>query len=262
MNAIETTDLTKRYGDVVALEGLDLSVETGTVFGLLGTNGAGKSSLFKLLIGHLRPDAGSVSVVGRDVTAAGHALRRVVGYVPEHAGFPPALTGREVLEFHAQIRGISEGARPERIAAVLKTVGLADAADRRVGGYSNGMNRRLALATALLHRPRVLLLDEPTAGLDPLGVTEFHRIVERLAEEEGLTVVLTTHVLAEVEALCEDVAVLHDGQLQFTGSVSELAAAGDSAGLEGAFRQLIGGAPTAETETDEPDKPTPTEGRP
>ena len=106
MNAIETTDLTKRYGDVVALEELNLSVETGTVFGLLGTNGAGKSSLFKLLIGHLRPDAGSVTVGGRDVTEAGHALRRVVGYVPEHAGFSPALTGQEVLDFHARIRGI------------------------------------------------------------------------------------------------------------------------------------------------------------
>lgn len=264
MNAIETTDLTKRYGDVVALEELNLSVETGTVFGLLGTNGAGKSSLFKLLIGHLRPDAGSVTVVGRDVTEAGHALRRVVGYVPEHAGFSPALTGQEVLDFHARIRGIPTAARAERVAAVLETVGLDDAADRRVGGYSNGMNRRLALGTALLHKPRVLLLDEPTAGLDPLGVAEFHRIVERLAAEAGLTVVLTSHVLAEIDALCADVAVLHDGQLQFTGSVDELSEVGDEGGLEGAFSKLVGGTQPAALEREganSPENQQPTEAR-
>lgn len=249
MNAIETTDLTKRYGDVVALDGLDLSVETGTTFGLLGTNGAGKSSLFKLLVGHLRPDAGSVSVVGRDVSEAGHELRRLVGYVPEHAGFPTAVTGREVLTFHARMRGLSPSVRTDRISTVLDVVGLADAADRRVGGYSNGMHRRLALATSLLHRPRVLLLDEPTAGLDPLGVTDFHRIVERLAEQEELTVVLTTHVLAEVEALCDDVAVLHDGQLKFTGSIDELAAAGSGGSLDSAFSRIISGQASGEPAT-------------
>ena len=131
------------------------------------------------------------------------------------------------------------------MADVLETVGLADAADRRVGGYSNGMNRRLALGTALLHRPRVLLLDEPTAGLDPLGVAEFHRIVERLAKADGLTVVLTSHVLAEIEALCENVAVLHDGQLKFTGSVDELAEVGNGAGLDRAFTHLVGETRTA-----------------
>jgi len=241
MYAIETTDLTKRYGDVLALDGVSLAVEAGTSFGLLGTNGAGKSSLFKLLVGHLTPDAGTVEVAGRDVTTAGHELREVVGYVPEHAGFPAALTGREVLTFQARLRGLPAKSRADRVEAALGTVGLSDAADRRVGGYSNGMNRRLALGSALLARPKLLLLDEPTAGLDPLGVEEFHRIVDRLRREEGLTVVVTTHVLSEVETLCDDAAVLHDGELLFTGSVDELREVSDGS-LEGAFRQLVTGS--------------------
>lgn len=263
MNAIETTDLTKRYGDVVALDGVELSVPAGATFGLLGTNGAGKSTLFKLLVGHLTPDSGTVTVAGRDVTTAGHELREVVGYVPEDAGFPPALTGREVLDYHARLRGIPAAERGDRVAAALGTVGLDDveaqsasgdrnasrsgnAADRRVGGYSNGMNRRLALASALLASPQLLLLDEPTAGLDPLGVAEFHRIVERLRRETGLTVVVTTHVLAEVDRLCDEVAVLHGGELLFEGSVDALKAAGDGE-LEDAFGALVGDAEDRQT---------------
>ena len=238
MYAIETTDLTKRYGDVVALDGVDLSIPAGETFGLLGTNGAGKSSLFKLLVGHLTPDSGQVTVAGTDVSAAGHELREVVGYVPEDAGFPPALTGREVLDYQAQLRDIPAAERADRVSAALGTVGLSDAADRRVGGYSNGMNRRLALASALLARPQLLLLDEPTAGLDPLGVAEFHRILERLREEADLTVVITTHVLAEVEELCDEVAVLHEGNLLFTGSVDALRSEGEGQ-LDAAFGSLV-----------------------
>jgi Cu-processing system ATP-binding protein len=249
MHAIETTDLTKRYGDVTALDGVSLSVEAGTTFGLLGTNGAGKSTLFKLLVGHLTPDAGQVTVGGREVSDAGHRLREVVGYVPEHAGFPDALTGREVLGYHARLRGVPKAERPDRVAAALGTVGLADAADRRVGGYSNGMNRRLALASALLDRPRLLLLDEPTAGLDPLGVAEFHRILDRLRDESDLTVVITTHVLSEVEALCEDAAVLHDGDLLFDGAVDDLRELGDGDDLEGGFGTLVAEAGGSRGET-------------
>ncbi|WP_079978644.1 ABC transporter ATP-binding protein [Halolamina sediminis] len=249
MHAIATTDLTKRYGDVTALDGVSLSIEAGTTFGLLGTNGAGKSTLFKLLVGHLTPDSGTVTVGGTDVTDAGHRLRDVVGYVPEHAGFPDALTGREVLGYHARLRGVPKAERADRVAAALGTVGLDDAADRRVGGYSNGMNRRLALASALLDRPRLLLLDEPTAGLDPLGVAEFHRILDRLREESDLTVVLTTHVLAEVEALCDDAAVLHDGDLLFDGAVGELRELGEGDELEAGFGALIADAGGSREET-------------
>ncbi|MFC7156767.1 ABC transporter ATP-binding protein [Halomarina halobia] len=220
MHAIDVTDVTKTYGDVTALDGLSLAVESGTTFGLLGTNGAGKSTLFKLLVGHVRPDSGAVAVAGRDVTTAGAAIRRSVGYLPERAGFPSALTGREVLAFHARIRGLAEPSA--RIDEALETVGLSDAADRRVGGYSNGMTRRLGLATALLSRPRILLLDEPTAGLDPRGVASFHSIVRQLDRDDDLTVVLSSHVLPEVERLCDAVAILHDGRLRASGSVAGL----------------------------------------
>jgi Cu-processing system ATP-binding protein len=222
MNAIDATNVTKRYGDVTALDGLSLSLSAGTTFGLLGTNGAGKTTLFKLLVGHVEPDDGTLEVAGRDVQTAGHDVRRVVGYLPEHAGFPASSTGREVLQFHAAMRGLPSGDRAARVEEVLATVGLTAAADRRVDGYSNGMNRRLGLATALLPRPRILLLDEPTAGLDPLGVAAFHRIVRRLREESDLTVVLSSHVLSEVEALCDSVAVLHGGRLRAVGDVDDL----------------------------------------
>jgi Cu-processing system ATP-binding protein len=135
MHAIEVSEVTKRYGDVTALDSLSLTIEPGATFGLLGTNGAGKSTLFKLLVGHMNPDAGSLAVSGIDVATAGAAVRRDVGYLPEHAGFPPALTGREVLAFTARMRDLA--AANERITNVLSVVGLDGAADRRVGGYSN-----------------------------------------------------------------------------------------------------------------------------
>ncbi|WP_416841331.1 ABC transporter ATP-binding protein [Haloferax sp. DFSO52] len=220
MNAIEVSGVRKEYSEITALDGLSLAVESGTTFGLLGTNGAGKSTLFKLLVGHIRPDDGTVSVAGTDVSAAGPGLRSIVGYLPEHAGFPSSLTGREVLAFHARMHTLSEAA--SRIDAVLSVVGLSDAAGRQVGGYSNGMTRRLGLAAALLSRPRILLLDEPTAGLDPRGVADFHRVIERLDAQSDLTVVISSHVLSEIESLCERVAILHDGQLRAIGDIDEL----------------------------------------
>jgi len=222
MNAIRVRDVTKRYGDVTALNGLSLSVGAGTTFGLLGTNGAGKTTLFKLLVGHLRPDDGTVEVAGRRVATAGSRVRERVGYLPEHAGFPASLTGREVLAFHARVRGLDPAGRDDRIREVLSTVRLSEAADRAVSGYSNGMNRRLGLATALLPRPEVLLLDEPTAGLDPRGVAAFHRIVRTLRAETDLTVVLSSHVLDEVQALCDEIAILDGGELRVEGSVEAL----------------------------------------
>ncbi|WP_123534717.1 ABC transporter ATP-binding protein [Halosimplex salinum] len=221
---IEVTDVTKRYGGVVALDGVSLSVPDGASLGLVGTNGAGKTTLFRLLVGHETPDAGTVRVAGVDPTA-GTRVRERVGYLPEDAGFQPALTGSEVLGYYADMSGVEA----PRVETLLSVVGLEGAGDRRVGGYSNGMNRRLGLATALLGDPDVLLLDEPTAGLDPGGVDAFNRVVERVREERDVTVVLSTHVLSEVEALCDRVAVLDDGQLRTVGTVEEVVrAAGDA----------------------------------
>ena len=219
---ITITDVEKRYGDVVALDGPSFTIPSGSTFGVLGTNGAGKTTLFELLVGHDRPDAGTIDVGGLDVERAGHAVRERVGFLPEHTGFPGSLTGREVLSIHARIRGLD--GRSERIEECLELVGLADAADRRVEGYSNGMGRRLGLAAALLARPPVLVLDEPTAGLDPRGVATFHGIVERVGRESETTVVLSSHVLSEVERLCDEVAILHDGRLEAAGTVGELRA--------------------------------------
>ncbi|WP_135363017.1 ABC transporter ATP-binding protein [Halosimplex halophilum] len=220
---IEITDVTKRYDGVDALDGVSLSVPSGASLGLVGTNGAGKTTLFRLLVGHETPDAGTVRVAGVDPTD-GTRVRERVGYLPEDAGFQPALTGAEVLGYYADMRGVEA----PRVDTLLSVVGLPDAGDRPVGGYSNGMNRRLGLAVALLGDPDVLLLDEPTAGLDPAGVDAFNRVVERVRAERDVTVVLSTHVLSEVEALCDRVAVLDDGALRSVGTVEEVTrAAGD-----------------------------------
>ncbi|MCG1004577.1 MULTISPECIES: ABC transporter ATP-binding protein [Halobacterium] len=218
---IDIRSVQKSYGTVTALDGASLSVDRGETLGLVGRNGAGKTTLFKLLVGHETPDAGSVTVAGLS-PSAGTALRERVGYLPEHAGFPPSLTGREVLSFHARVRGVSADTRDRRVERVLRTVGLADDADRRVGGYSNGMNRRLGLATALVGDPDVLLLDEPTASLDPAGVADFHAVVDALATETDVTVLVSSHVLPEIERLCDRVAVLEDGDVSVSGSVDDL----------------------------------------
>ncbi|MGM0606269.1 MAG: ABC transporter ATP-binding protein [Halobacteriota archaeon] len=217
---INVEDVRKEYGAVTALDGLSLQIPDGSTFGLLGTNGAGKTTLFKLLVGHDRPDEGTLQLGGTDVTTAGRRLRERVGYLPERIGFPPALTGREVLEFHSRMRGLSDDGR---IEAAVETVGLSlSAADRRVSGYSNGMRRRLGLATVLLAEPSVFILDEPTAGLDPRGVAEFHDSVERIQTETDATVVFCSHVLSEVERLCDHVAVLHEGRIRASGPVETL----------------------------------------
>jgi Cu-processing system ATP-binding protein len=236
---IDASDVRKTYGDVTALDGLSLSIPSGSTFGILGTNGAGKSTLFRLLVGHDRPDAGRITVGGTDVTEDGRRIRERVGYLPEHVGFPDGLTGREVLAVHSAIRGLP---RDGRIVRAVERVGLtADGADRRVSGYSNGMQRRLGLATVLLPDPDVLILDEPTAGLDPRGVDEFHAIVEEITAETDATVVFCSHVLPEVERLCDRAAVLHDGRVRASGPVEELAGGAPATETEGG----------AEAETDE-----------
>ena len=224
---ITVDSVTKRYGEVTSLDDVSLTVPAGTTVGLLGTNGAGKTTLFRLLVGHDRPDAGTIDVGGRSPTE-GASIRQHVGYLPENAGFPPSLTGREVLAFHADVRGVPAASRADRIAAVLETVGLTAAADRRVGGYSNGMNGRLGLATVLVAEPRVLLLDEPFSGLDPTGVDALVDVLERLRADTSMTIVLTSHTLTEAERVCERVVILDDGRIQVTGGTDELRrAAGD-----------------------------------
>ncbi|OYR59311.1 ABC transporter ATP-binding protein [Halorubrum halodurans] len=239
---IDITDVHRRYGDLEALAGVDFTVEPGDAYGLVGTNGAGKSTLFRLVAGHERPDAGRVEVGGRDAAAAGWRVREEIGFLPEDPGFPPGETGRETLAFHADVRGIGSGPddAAARIEGAAETVGLAGAIDRPIGGYSKGMRRRLGLAAALLANPSVLLLDEPTAGLDPNGVAALREVLTRVRDGTNATVLLASHALREVERVCDRVGVVDGGRLVAEGTPADLAD-GHEDGLEGAFVSLTGG---------------------
>lgn len=238
MAVIDATDLTKTYGEVIALDEFSLEVPKGDTFGLIGTNGAGKSTFLRLLVGHERPDSGEITVAGL-FPSDGTAVRQYVGYMPEQAGFHPSLTGREELDVHARLRGVPADARPRRIESVLETVGLRDAGDRRTGGYSNGMQRRLALAATLLGEPQALLLDEPTAGLDPLGVDAFNDIIRQIRDETEVTVLITSHVLPEIEELCEHVAIMHEGSVRTQGPIEELRQTGGAVTVDVTFEAPV-----------------------
>ena len=214
---VEIRGLVKRYGDLVAVDHVDLTVEAGDVYGYLGPNGAGKTTSLRMMLGLIRPDAGTISVFGRDPQQTVHALDGVAGFV-EAPAFYPYLTGRRNLEMLAAFDG--NGATG-RIGAALDTVEMADRADDRVGGYSHGMRQRLGIAGALLRAPRLLLLDEPATGLDPGGMRDMRRLIRRLADE-GITVLLSSHLMNEVEELCNRVAIVRRGSIVYEGSISEL----------------------------------------
>jgi len=215
---IEARGLFKRYGELVAVDHVDLTVEKGDVFGYLGPNGAGKTTSLRMMLGLIGPTAGEVRLFGRDPNADGaNALDGVAGFV-EGPRFYPYLSGRRNLRLLADLDG---GAAAARIDEVLDVVELADRAKDRVGGYSHGMRQRLGIAASLLRDPRLLLLDEPTTGLDPAGMRDMRELVKRLAAE-GITILLSSHILAEVEELCNRVAIIRRGSIIYEGLLSEL----------------------------------------
>jgi ABC-2 type transport system ATP-binding protein len=217
---IEARDLVKRYGRITAVDHVDLSVSAGDVYGYLGPNGAGKTTSLRMLLGLIRPDGGSAKLFGRDPLVEGaRALDGVAGFV-EAPRFYPYLTGRRNLEMVASLDG--DGAT-RRIDEALDTVDLADRARDKVGGYSHGMRQRLGIAGALLRAPRLLLLDEPTTGLDPGGMRDMRALIRRLAGQ-GITVLLSSHLMSEVEELCDRVAILGSGRVLYEGSLPELIA--------------------------------------
>jgi ABC-2 type transport system ATP-binding protein len=219
MTAIRLENLTRTFGDIVAVDGLTLTVEEGEVFGFLGPNGAGKSTTIDVLLGFLEPTAGTATVLGRDVTADSRAVRRRVGLLPEGYGMYENLTGRELLESAIETKRADDD--PD---AIVERVGLdPDDARRPVGDYSTGMRQRLALGTALVGEPDLLVLDEPSAGLDPEGIKRLRRIV-RAEAERGATVFFSSHALDEVERVCDRVAILHEGSLVALNSVESLRA--------------------------------------
>ncbi|HEV2083307.1 MAG TPA: ABC transporter ATP-binding protein [Brevundimonas sp.] len=220
---IETRGLSKHYGPVHALDGLDLSIPRGGVYGVLGPNGAGKSTLFRILLGLIRPTDGSAAVMGGPIGQI--STMRRMGSMIETPRFPPFMTARQVLSWLAAAHGLSGD--PARVDGWLERVGLTDAANRKVRGFSVGMMQRLGVAAALMTEPELVILDEPTSGMDPPGIQEMRQLIRSLAVDDGLTVVLASHQLLEVQRVCDRVAILNKGRLVLEGAVSELTGTGE-----------------------------------
>ena len=222
MNVVETSRLTKRFGDRVAVDEVDLHVPRGSAFGYLGPNGAGKTTLIRMLLGLTKASSGEMRLLGRSVPAERAAALARVGAIVEEPRFHGHLTGRENLAVIAAAREPEAG---KRIAGALARVGLSARADDRVKGYSLGMRQRLGVARSLLADPELLILDEPTNGLDPAGIQEFRHMIRGFVEE-GRTVLLSSHLLDEVEKICDQVAIVDRGRVVVQGSIAELAADG------------------------------------
>ncbi|HKO33835.1 MAG TPA: ABC transporter ATP-binding protein [Candidatus Limnocylindria bacterium] len=213
MPLIEAQALTKRYGaHIIALDSLTLDVEPG-IIGLVGANGAGKSTFLKILLGLLEPTSGSAAVMGLDVTRQGPEIRQFVGYLPEHDCLPPDLSATDFVTHMGRMSGLPASASRERTAEVLRHVGLYEERYRPIGGYSTGMKQRVKLAQALVHDPKLLLLDEPTNGLDPAGRDEMLDLVKRTGTEFGIATVVASHLLGEIERVCSFLLAIDNGRL-------------------------------------------------
>ncbi len=240
--AVHCRGLTHRFSGKAAVLGLDLCVRRGEVFGLLGPNGAGKTTTIRLVNTLLPVQEGKVEVFGYDVSRSAMAVRRLMGYVPQMLSIEAALTGRENVMWFARLFDIPRRERKARVDQALEVMGLADAADRLAGTYSGGMVRRLELAQALVNRPELLVLDEPTVGLDPVARDGVWERVEEMRRATGMTVLLTTHYMEEADVLCDRVALMHLGQKRAEGPPSALKAqVGPAASLEDVFRHFTGG---------------------
>jgi ABC-2 type transport system ATP-binding protein len=224
-NGIEVEGLVREFkGGVRAVDGIDLRVEPGEIYGFLGPNGAGKSTTVLMLTTLLPPTAGTARVAGHDIVREGAQVRQAIGAALQEAALDGLLTGREHMRLQTALQGVPKAERRPRGDALLERVGLADAADRKVRGYSGGMKRRLDLALALVHHPRILFLDEPTTGLDPQSRADMWQEVARLAHEDGVTVFLTTQYLEEADVLADRIAIIDQGRIVARGTPKELKA--------------------------------------
>jgi ABC-2 type transport system ATP-binding protein len=239
--AVETFDLTRRFGEIKAVDGLTLHIRQGIIYGLLGPNGAGKSTTIKMLTTLLDPTAGAASVAGHDIVRHPAAVRRSIGYVPQLVSADGGLTGHENLMLSARLYGIPRSERRRRIEDALEFMGLAQSARRLVKTYSGGMIRRLEVAQAMLHRPAVLFLDEPTVGLDPVARQTVRDRLRELRRDYEMTVLISTHAMDEADELCDELAILHLGKVAAVGSPAELkAAVAPDATLEDVFVHFAG----------------------
>ncbi len=222
--AVSTHGLTKRYGSTVAVNELDLTVEQGEIFGLLGPNGAGKTTTILMLLGLSEPTAGTASVVGLDPTRQALAVKRAVGYLPDDVGFYDDLTGRQNLEYTTRLNRLDTDRARRRIDQVLDEVDLVPAAHQPVGSYSRGMRQRLGIADALVKEPSLLILDEPTFNIDPEGVRHLLDLAKRLRDDHHVTIVLSSHLLGQVQQVCDRIGIFIKGRLVAVGTLDELAA--------------------------------------
>jgi len=218
---IETASLTKRYGNIVAVDKLDLKVKADTIHGFLGPNGAGKTTTIKVLVGLLKPDGGSVSVLGQELGWDKPNVRARIGYMPELPKLPKHLKGTELLDIYGRMYGMDKEARKKQIPRLLDMVGLKERGDDLVGKYSKGMQQRLGIAQALLNEPRLVILDEPSLGLDPVGMVETREMMKEIAKE-GVTIFLSSHLLHEVEQICTHVTIINKGVAVASGTLKQI----------------------------------------
>jgi ABC-2 type transport system ATP-binding protein len=238
---LETQSLTKRFKALTAVDHFSITIEPGEMFGLVGPNGAGKTTVIKMLTTILKPNLGNALVAGYDIIRHSAQVRRVIGYVPQMLSADGSLTAYENLLIFAKLYHISRGERENRIRDSLAFMGLAEVADKMVHDYSGGMIRRLEIAESMLHRPRVLFLDEPTVGLDPIARKAVWDHIRRLRADYGTTILLTTHYMEEADELCNRVAIMHLGKVAAIGTPTELkATVGEGATLDDVFVHYSG----------------------
>jgi ABC-2 type transport system ATP-binding protein len=237
--AIELDALSKSYGDVLAVDRVSFTVPEGQVFGFMGHNGAGKTTTIRMLLGLTRPTAGAARVLGRDVVGDSLAVRGLCGFLPASYGLPRDMTALEFLAYVGAMFGLSRRDALVRGRALLELFDLAAVAGKSLAGFSTGMAQKVGLAQALIGRPRVLFLDEPTAGLDPLGRRHFLDHIRGLARDEGVTVLFSTHILSDVESVCERVAVMHHGRLVASGPLHALKAERRAATMDDLYLELV-----------------------
>lgn len=221
--AIETKDLTKRYGTLTAVNKLNLKVKADTVHGFLGPNGAGKTTTLKMLVGLLKPNSGSIRILGQELGWDKADIRLKIGYMPELPKFPKHLKGRELLDIYGKMYGMTKQERREQIPRLLERAGLKERENDLIGEYSKGMQQRLGMAQALLNEPELIILDEPTIGLDPVGMVEVRELVKGIVKE-GVTVFLSSHLLNEVQQVCSDVTIINKGEPIASGTLEEISA--------------------------------------
>jgi ABC-2 type transport system ATP-binding protein len=236
-HALTITGFTKRFATTVAVDALSLTVPRGSFFGLVGPNGAGKTTALSMAVGLLRPDAGTARIFGHDVWADPVRAKELIGVLPDGLSLPERLTGRELLTYTARLRGLDRATVAERADELLRVLELTDAERTMVIDYSAGMRKKIGLATALMHGPKLLVLDEPFEAVDPVSASTIRTILQRFVAAGG-SVVLSSHVMALVEALCDHVAVITHGQVVAAGALADVRGGGS---LEDAFVRLVGG---------------------